>query len=179
MIEKNISNSKKITFVLFLLFFLVGTLTYKDYGISIDEEFQRSSGLYWLKYVLEFTPFEELSREVADKFIQSKDFTVSHVEDHPFYGVIFDLPAAFLEVIFKINDPKNYFHLKHFLTFRIFYCIKYFAKNVWNFFTTIIYRVLFFKSFIKKRRHKIYKGYNFFLFYIFIIFNFILALLME
>ena len=112
MIEKNISNSKKITFVLFLLFFLVGALTYKDYGISIDEEFQRSSGLYWLKYVLEFTPFEELSREVADKFIQSKGFTVSHVEDHPFYGVIFDLPAAFLEVIFKINDPKNYFHLK-------------------------------------------------------------------
>ncbi len=133
MIEKNISNSKKITFVLFLLFFLVGTLTYKDYGISIDEEFQRSSGLYWLKYVLEFTPFEELSREVADKFAQSKGFTVSHVEDHPFYGVIFDLPAAFLEVIFKINDPKNYFHLKHFLTFILFFVgVIFFYKTLLN-----------------------------------------------
>ncbi len=133
MIEKNISNSKKITFLLFLLFLLVGTLTYKDYGISIDEEFQRSSGLYWLKYVLEFTPFEELSREVADKFAQSKDFTVSHVEDHPFYGVVFDLPAAFIEVIFEINDPKNYFYLKHLLTFFLFFIgAIFFYKTLFN-----------------------------------------------
>ncbi len=137
MIEKNINISKKITFLLFLLFFLVGTLTYKDYGISIDEEFQRSSGLYWLKYVLEFTPFEELSREVADKFALSKDFTVSHVEDHPFYGVIFDLPAAFLEVIFEINDPKNYFHLKHLFTFFLFFIgAVFFYKTLLNRFSS-------------------------------------------
>ena len=37
---KNNNISKKITFLLFIIFFLIGTITFKDYGISIDEEFQ-------------------------------------------------------------------------------------------------------------------------------------------
>ncbi len=121
MIKKNINITKKITLVLFLIFFLIGFLTFKDYGISVDEEFQRSSGFYWLSYILNFTPFEELSSEVALKFSESRVFTVSRPEDHPYYGVIFDLPVALIEVLFKVNDPKNYFHLKHFLTFVLFF----------------------------------------------------------
>ena len=51
---------KNIFYFLYLSFFIVGLFIFNDFGISIDEEFQRYSGFYWLNYVLEFTPFESL-----------------------------------------------------------------------------------------------------------------------
>ncbi len=121
MIRDNINIFKNLTYLFFFLFFLTGVLTFKDYGISIDEEFQRSSGLYWLSYILNFTPFDQFANEVFQKFQQSKGFTISDAEFHKYYGVIFDLPAAFLEIMFKIDDPRDYFYLKHFLTFSLFF----------------------------------------------------------
>ena len=130
---KNINISKKITYLLFLILFLIGIFTFKDYGISADEEFQRSSGLYWLNYVLNFTPFSELISEVSIKFSQSKTYAVSSVEVHKYYGVIFDLPSALLEIIFKISDPKDYFYLKHFLNFTLFFIAAiFFYKLLFN-----------------------------------------------
>ncbi len=143
MVTKNIDTPKIITLLLFLTFFLVGLLTFKDYGISIDEEFQRSSGLFWLKYVLEFTPFDTLRAEVADKFFDSKGFTISRVEDHPYYGVVFDLPVAFLEVILNIDDPKNYFHFKHLLTFLLFFIGSvFFFKTLFNRFSSYFISII-------------------------------------
>ena len=55
--QKDKKISQKIIFLLFSTFFLVGLFTFKDYGISVDEEFQRSSGFYWLNYILNFTEF--------------------------------------------------------------------------------------------------------------------------
>ena len=52
MIIKNNNISKKVTFLLFSIFFLIGAITFKDYGMSIDEEWQRFSGFYWLNYIL-------------------------------------------------------------------------------------------------------------------------------
>ena len=43
MTTKNINISKKIIYLLFLVLFLIGIFTFKDYGISTDEEFHRSS----------------------------------------------------------------------------------------------------------------------------------------
>ena len=121
MVKINKKTTKKITFLLFLSYFLIGLFTFKDYGISIDEPYQRFSGFYWLNYVLSFTPFEELKNLVSYKLSEIKGFTLASPVDHPYYGVVFDLPVAFFEVILKINDPKNYFHFKHFLNFTLFF----------------------------------------------------------
>ena len=121
MIKRENNISKKIAFLLFLIFFFVGILTFKDYGISVDEEFHRSVGFYWLNHLLSFTSFEELNNSVALKLENIIGVTLPTVKNNPFYGVIFDLPLAFLEVIFKINDPKEYFHLRHLLNFILFF----------------------------------------------------------
>ena len=125
MIKKDISISKTIIFLLFLIFFFVGILTFKDYGISVDEEFNRISGFYWLNYILSFTSFDELKNIVGIKLNEINDFTLGPARqvaaDHPYYGVIFDLPVALIEAIFKINDSKEYFHLRHLLTFVFFF----------------------------------------------------------
>ena len=57
--------SKNITYFLFSIFFLIGLLTFRDYGMWTDEEFQRFSGFYWLNYVLSFSSFDELKNIVA------------------------------------------------------------------------------------------------------------------
>ena len=95
--------------------------TFRDYGISIDEEFHRSSGFYWLNYILSFTAFEDLKNLVNIKINDIKGFTLQLPQDHPYYGVVFDLPLAFLEVIFKIEDPQNIFYFKHFSNFFLFF----------------------------------------------------------
>ena len=88
-------------------------LTFRDYGMWGDETFQRFSGFYWLNYVLSFTSFDELKNITALKIDQIIDFTIQNPKYYPYYGVIFDLPAAFLELIFLIEDSKNYFYLRH------------------------------------------------------------------
>ena len=113
--------SKNIAYFLFSIFFLIGLSTFKDYGMWTDEEFQRFSGFYWLNYVLSFTSFDELKNIVTFKIDQIGDFTLGHPKYYPYYGVIFDLPAAFLELIFQIEDSKNYFYLRHFLNFTFFF----------------------------------------------------------
>ena len=123
--QKDKKISQKIIFLLFSTFFLVGLFTFKDYGISVDEEFNRISGLYWLNYILSFTSFDELKNVVGVKLNEINDFTLGPAlevaTNHPYYGVVFDLPLAFIEVIFKINDSKEYFHLRHLLTFVLFF----------------------------------------------------------
>ena len=119
--QKDKKISQKIIFLLFSTFFLVGLFTFKDYGISVDEEFQRSSGFYWLNYILSFTSLDELKNLVGIKLNQIKGFTLPSPAYNPYYGVVFDLPTALLEVILKIDDPKNYFHFRHLLNFTLFF----------------------------------------------------------
>ena len=132
--EKNYTkNQKIITIFLFSVFFVIGCFTFKDYGISIDEEFQRASGFYWLNYVLNFTPFENFKDYVSELINTPKGYTVPKVETNLPYGVVFDLPMALLESVFKINETKNYYYLRHFFNFFLFFLSSiYFYKLISN-----------------------------------------------
>ena len=136
MFKNNIS--KNIVYLFFSIFFIIGVFTFKDYGLTGDEVFERQTGFYWLNYVLGFTPFDNIKSIAAIKFEEIKGFTLPKTEDNPFYGVIFSLPAAFLEVIFNIEDSKNYYHLYHFLNFTLFFIASiFFYKLLLNRFLNI------------------------------------------
>ena len=49
---------KYVSIALFVICFFLGRIIFNDYGITTDEEFEIF--WFWLKYVLGFTPFEEL-----------------------------------------------------------------------------------------------------------------------
>ena len=116
------NNFFKVFIIIFYLIYLIlGILIYKDFGITTDEEFQRYSGFYWLQYILNFTPFENLKLIVEEKLLAINGFTLPNPKDFPFYGVIFDLPLAFIETLFQINDSQAYFYLRHKLNFLIFF----------------------------------------------------------
>ena len=117
---------KKSNFI-YLLFFLilsVGINISKDFGVGIEEHFQRKSGFYWLNYILSFTNFNSLKFEVLEKIYEINLFTpnLPPIEKFSYYGVIFDLPLAFTEAILKIDEPQNYFLLRHNAIFFIFLC---------------------------------------------------------
>ena len=139
MMNKTNKISNKIAILLFLVFFLVGLFTFKDYGAWVDEEFQRSSGLHWLNYILNFLPFENFKNEVILAISQpASSFTLPSVELNRFYSMLFDLPAAFLEIAFNIQDPKNYYHLRHFLNFLFFFIASiFFFKLLLNRFSNV------------------------------------------
>ena len=91
--------------IISFIFFVLGFYIYKDYGFNIDEKFHRSSGLYWLIYVSDFFGLDQLKLTAETKFNDIQGFTLSPVEHFNKYGIIFDLPAALLEIsIVKLPD---------------------------------------------------------------------------
>ena len=119
--NKIIKNSPFIIFS--ILYLLIGILSFKDYGVGIEEHFQRSSGLFWLNHLLEYTQFENLKLIVSNKITELKNFSpmLPKVEISNYYGILFDLPMAFIESIFNIQESENYFYLRHLSNFLIFY----------------------------------------------------------
>ena len=79
----------------FVIYFFIGFSIVDDFGISIDEEFQRYSGFYWLCYVLEFLPFDQFKSEALVKLNNISGFTLPNPKDYPFYGVFFDYAPLF------------------------------------------------------------------------------------
>ena len=62
---------KNIFIILFsVIYIIVGVSTYKDYGIGIEEHFQRSSGLFWAEKFFNFFGFEKY-QILAEKNIMS------------------------------------------------------------------------------------------------------------
>ena len=53
------SNSE-LKFVFFCYLPLIGLFIYKDFGVGIEEHFQRQNGFYWLNHFLLSTNFDEL-----------------------------------------------------------------------------------------------------------------------
>ena len=115
--------SKKY-YIYILLFFIsiIGVYTYQDYGIGIEEHFQRKSGFYWLNFLLSYTDFEILKHTALVKLDEIKLFTprLFPIEQFGFYGVLFDVPLAFIETLFNIENPNVYFYLRHISIFLIF-----------------------------------------------------------
>jgi hypothetical protein len=132
-----------IIFFYFFSFFTIGILTAKDYGIHIEEKFHRSNGFYWLNYVLSFTNLNNLKEISLIKFKSISDYTLSSVAYYNKYGIIFDVPAALIEILFNINEPKKFYQLRHILSFIIFFISTiFFFKILLNRFKNINIAIL-------------------------------------
>ena len=99
-----------------LIYFFINYINYRFLHIKrlwsgIEEHFQRKSGFYWLNYLLNFTDFNSLKAstllKLKDRIFYSNLYPIEQV---PYYGIIFDLPLAFIEVIFKIENHTEYFY---------------------------------------------------------------------
>ncbi len=99
---------------LFIGFLITGIIIYDDYGISWDEYYQRINGFVSLNFIRKFFLFNEIFPNLTHD-------TKSFAETAKIYGVIFDLPTAFIEYKFKIENSKSFFLLRHLASFIIFF----------------------------------------------------------
>ena len=106
--------------IIFSSFFILGIIIFDDYGISWDEPYHRINGFVSLNFVRKIFFLDIYPDLVHDsKFLE---------EGSKLYGVLFDLPMAFIEKKLAINDSKYYFLIRHFFNFLIFFiaCIFFF-----------------------------------------------------
>ena len=114
MLKKNYINYPSLIIILiFLLYLITGVVIYDDYGISWDERENRRLGFISLNYLREL-----FSLDIYEGFEHDD---LAYMYSTKQYGVLFDLPMAFIEKLFNIEDPRNYFLLRHFFNFIIFF----------------------------------------------------------
>ena len=108
--EKKINFQKLLPLFFFAVFFIIGINIYDDYGISWDEYNERIGGFVSLNFVR-----EALSMETYPGFPKLGDYIYSN------YGVIFNLPMAYIEKAFLIDDIREIFLTRHLFNFIIFF----------------------------------------------------------
>tara|TARA_Y100000590_G_scaffold4872_1_gene6646 strand:- start:4301 stop:5989 length:1689 start_codon:yes stop_codon:yes gene_type:complete len=135
--KNNLIQKEKIinflTILLFCFYFFIGINIYKDYGFSIDEPFQRTSGYYWYIWIIN-NFFENYSNieSLQDSF--NKMEWSSEMLEGTFleYGVFFDLLAVIIEDQFNLKSYQDIYHAKHLLNFSFFFlssvCFFYLVK---------------------------------------------------
>lgn len=115
---------------LFSVYFFVASQIFVDYGFYIDEKFHRANGFYWLNYLSNFFGFTDLSQISEIKLKEIEGFTLPNIGNWNLYGVIFDVPAAYFEIILKINNPIDYYQMRHFLVFIFFFISSIFFYQI-------------------------------------------------
>ena len=109
-INKFLKYKKILTLLIFSSLLVVGIIIYDDYGISWDENYHRGNGFVTLNYIRNL-----LSLNTYPGFPDLENYFAAQ------YGVIFDLPMAYFEKLFLISDSRNYFLMRHFINFLIYF----------------------------------------------------------
>lgn len=126
----NIKNWHFIKLFIFSLFLLIGFFIYEDFGFNIDEKFHRSNGFYWLSYIANFFNLEQLALLSDYKLNEIQGFALSDINHFNKYGIVFDVPAALIEILLKLNQPYEYYYLRHALVFLYFYFGLFFLYKI-------------------------------------------------
>ena len=139
----NMQSKHTLIFLIFFSFiFFLGTIIFNDYGISIDEDNSRVNGFVTLKYIFELFKFSVISD-------LNNIISVPHIHSYSEQGngVVFDLPLALIEILFKIEDTRKIFLIRHYFTFLIFFISLFFffllLNNRFKSFNLAILGVLF------------------------------------
>jgi len=118
--------------IFYLVALIVVFINLQDFGIHIEEKYHRLNGLFWLNYIAELFGLTDLQKITEIKIKDISDYTLSPVSVYNKYGIILDLPAAFIEIVFKINDVGQIYYLKHFIGFLLFLISSFFFFRILN-----------------------------------------------
>lgn len=95
----------------------LGILLYKDYGISLDEPAQRLVGIVNLNFIAQVFGIESILEN--HHFASFRTQSLMDIQDRH-YGVIFEIPAALIELFLDPLQAHLIFPLRHLLTFIYF-----------------------------------------------------------
>jgi hypothetical protein len=113
--------------LLVLALVVLGLRLYKDYNISSDEQVERTNGIVSLTYLADQFQIARLQKDPVISGYRHIPKLVEYMDRD--YPVGFNLPSAMIERIFNINDDRDVFYLRHFLTY-CFYLAGIFAVYI-------------------------------------------------
>ena len=100
---------KYIVIAYMVIYFTIGLLTFKDYGISIDEQVQRQHSLVSYKYICEKYLGRDLSGYEVFSYIPDIEGYSSK-----YYGILLQLPFVAIEDIFDFSlQTRTIYLIRH------------------------------------------------------------------
>ena len=112
---KNIRNAEILILILvYSVFFSIGLLSFKDFGISIDEWDLRVHGFVNLKYIM-LTLFN-YSPIKLDEILHIPELSATYGA----HGAYFAVLISFIEYFFSIQDEQKVYFISHFINHLIF-----------------------------------------------------------
>jgi hypothetical protein len=103
--------------IFFLSLLALGLFVYKDYGVSFDEPAQRLIGVTNLNHVAHKFNYQAI---INNESLAEFPKKLGQITDRD-YGVIFELPAAFMEHVFDLKQERDIYFARHLLTFFFFF----------------------------------------------------------
>lgn len=100
---------KLLIVILFGAYFMMGILTYKDYGISTDEPDERETTFTNIKYVMDTLGIDGL--EGANGDLENYDYR--------YYGIAMQVPPALVEWAKDFPGGAAIYHMRHLWTFMV------------------------------------------------------------
>ena len=76
----NISSKKTVVFLFFTIILLTGIFVYKDYGLTIDDEYYRKNGFFYKEFItkyiyhlfnVDFVNLDLLSNEIKNNSLRN------------------------------------------------------------------------------------------------------------
>ncbi len=137
--------------LIYLIITIAALASFQEHGVHIEEKYHRLNGLFWLNHIAQIFNFENLSFITEKKMIGIGDYTLNRPADFPKYGIILDLPLAFIEIVFELEKIENIYYLKQSISFLIFlisslFFYKLLIKRFNNFFLCLAGIILFITS---------------------------------
>lgn len=117
------SSLNYLQYLFFLIFFIIGINVCGDYLVTPDEPLHRVNGFISLKYIIEIFSLKFTDLEILNSIPNL------YSDWRKTYGVAFDLPLAFIELIFNLNIQDS-FLLRHYLTFTLFFISSFYFYNL-------------------------------------------------
>jgi hypothetical protein len=100
----------------FSILIAVGVFVHRDYGMGVDEPIERANGMISLNYIADQFGISKLQN--SDLLKTYRFATLDTYKDRD-YPVLFNLPAAFLEWAFNINDEQTVYWYRHLLNYLV------------------------------------------------------------
>ena len=105
---------KYIVIAYMLLYIIIGVSTFKDYGMSVDEEAQRKHSLVSYKYICE----EILGRDLSGYEVFAEIPDLEDYRGARYYGVFLQLPFVAIEDYFDFSlQTRTIYLIRHLGTF--------------------------------------------------------------
>ena len=110
--------SRLVPLVFFIGLLVIGLMLFPDYGVSLDEPAQRFIGIVNLNYLAGLFQIQSI---LGNPYFENFSTQTLHQIKDRHYGVIFELPAAYLEYLFDLRDERSVYLYRHAFTFLFFF----------------------------------------------------------